>query len=120
MRASQFNSREKHEEGLKVFLPLPDGTLTEEFVIISGRDSRAFRKAQSQYRNQMISSKVDEKPFDEYVEGLKLTASSFKSWSLEEELTPEAAFSLLDNAPYLVDLFDNKIYDAKSFFDGKE
>ena len=120
MRASQFNSREKSEEGLKVFLPLPDGTITEEFVVISGRDSRAYRKAQSNYRNQMVVAKVDEKDFDEYAEGLKLTASAIKAWSLEEILTPEAAFAFLDNAPYLVDLIDGKLYDSKSFFVGKE
>lgn len=120
MRASQFNSRAKHEEGIKVLLPLPDGTITEEFVVLMGRDSRLFRKAQADYRNRMAMAKVDEKEFDEYAEGLKLTASAIKSWSLEEPLTPESAYTLLDNAPYLLDLFDGKLYSDKSFFVEKE
>lgn len=120
MKASQFNSREKHEEGIKVFLPLPNGTITEEFVVLMGRDSRLFRKAQADYRNRMAMAKVDEKDFDEYAEGLKLTASAIKSWSLEEALTSESAYAFLDNAPYLLDLLDSKLYSDKSFFVEKE
>lgn len=120
MRASQFNSRAKHEEGIKVLLPLPDGTITEEFVVLMGRDSRVFRKAQADYRNRMVLAKVDEMEFDEYAEGLKLTAFAIKSWSLEEALTQESAYALLDNAPYLLDLLDSKLYSDKSFFAVKE
>ena len=120
MRASQFNSRIKHEEGLKVFLPLPDGTVSEEFVILTGRDSRSFRKAQTDFRNRMVEAKADDKEFDTYAEGLKLTASAIKSWSLEDALTLESAVALLDGAPYILDLLDSKLYDSKSFFVGPE
>jgi len=120
MRASQFNSRDKHEEGIKVLLPLPDGTETEEFVVLCGRDSRVFRKEQSDHRTRMIQAKVDEKEFDEVAEGVKLTASAIKSWSLEDPLTPEAAIKFLEDAPYIMELLDQKLYNAKSFFAGKE
>lgn len=120
MRASQFNTRSKHDEGIKVLLPLPDGTVSEDFVILTGRDSRNFRKAQTDYRTRMIAAKVDEKEFDEYAEGLKLTASAIKSWSLEDELTIDNAVAFLDGAPYILDILDAKLFDAKSFFVGPE
>jgi len=120
MRASQFNSREVHETGVKVFLPLPDGTPTEEFVILCGRDSRSFRKAQTDYRERMVAAAADGKDFDTFIEGARLTASAVKSWSLEDPCTPQSVATLLENAPYLVDLLDTKMYDSKSFFVGKE
>lgn len=120
MRASQFYTREKHEEGVKVFLTLPDGTETTEFVVIQGSHSKAFRKAQSAYRTKMVEASAEGKEFDSLVEGAKLTASTIKSWSLEDELTEDSALKLLEEAPYLVDLLDSKIFGAKSFFGGTE
>lgn len=120
MKASQFHSRVKHEEGITVPLLLPDGTVTEESVVLMGRDSRVFRKAQADYRDRMMSARSEEKPFDSHVEGVKLTASAIKSWTLEEALTVESAVDLLNNAPYLLDKLDEVLYDAKRFFVGKE
>ena len=120
MRASQFFSRQKHEEGIQVPLPLPDGSESGEFVVLMGRDSRIFRKAQSDYRNRMMIAKVDQKEFDEYTEGIKLTASAIKSWTLEDELSQEAAVEMLTNAPYILDALDSALYDNKRFFVGKE
>ena len=120
MRASQFHTKAKHDEGTKVLLDLPDGTPTEEFVVLRGRDSEAFRKAQAAYRDRMVAAKSEEKPFDSHKEGILLTVSAIKSWSLEEPLTEAAACELLTNAPYLLDKMDAALYDNKRFFDGKE
>lgn len=120
MRASQFHSRKKHEEGIKVLLPLPDGSETEEFVVLQGRDSASYRKAQAEYRDRMFKARVEEKEFDSLAEGRKLTALAIKSWSLEEPLTQEAAIELLTEAPYLLDKFDEVMQDTKRFFVGKE
>lgn len=120
MRASQFFSRQKHEEGIKVFLPLPDGSETTEFVILQGRDAASFRKAQAEYRDRMFKARVEEKEFDSLVEGRKLTASAIKGWSFEEPLTQEAAVELLTEAPYLLDKFDEVMQDTKRFFAAKE
>lgn len=122
MRASQFFSRQKHEEGIKVLLPLPNGTDTTEFVILQGRDSAAFRKAQAAYRDRKFAAAVGEKKesFDSELEGIKLTASAIKSWSLEEPFTQEAAVELLSNAPYLLDKLDEAMVDNSRFFPVEE
>ena len=116
MRASEFHTKEKHEEGTKVFLVAPDGTKTEEFVVVRGKDSAAFRRAQAEYRDKQVAAAVDKTPFDTLLEGYKLTASTIKAWSLEDPLTEASALELLSNAPYLVDAIDAAIFDTKRFF----
>lgn len=116
MRAADFHSKSKHEEGTKVLLKKPDGTLTEEFVVLLGRDSEAFRRAQAKYRDNSVQAQADDKTFDSYVEGVKLTASAIKSWSLEDDCNEKNATELLLNAPYILDQLDAALYDSKRFF----
>lgn len=116
MRASDFYSKSKHEEGTKVLLKQPDGTPTEEFVVLVGRDSEAFRRAQAKYRDLSVQAQADDKPFDAYVEGVRLTASAIKAWSLEDELNEKSAMDFLLNAPYITDQLDAALYDSKRFF----
>ena len=116
MRASEFHTKEKHEEGTKVFLPAPDGTLTEEFVVVRGKDSSAFRRAQADFRERQVMASVEKTPFDGFVEQAKLTASAIKEWSLEDPLTEASALDFLLNAPYLIDKIDAALFDNKRFF----
>lgn len=120
MRASDFHTKAKHDQGTKVVLDAPDGTKTEEFVLLLGRDSEAFRKAQARYRDRMISAKSEGVEFDSHKEGIRLTASAVKGWSLDEVCTEDAVCDLLTNAPYILDSLDAELYDNKRFFTGQE
>ena len=87
-----------------------------EFVVLVGRDSEAFRRAQAKYRDLSVQAQADEKPFDAYVEGVRLTAYAIKAWSLEDELNEKSAMDFLLNAPYVADQLDAALYDSKRFF----
>lgn len=116
MRATDFYSKSAHEEGTKVFLKSKTGVVTEEYVVLLGRDSEAFRRAQAKYRDNSVQAQADEKTFDGYVEGVRLTASAIKAWSLEDELNEKSAMDFLLNAPYIADQLDAALYDNKRFF----
>lgn len=120
MRATDFHTKEKHNKGTKVLLDAPDGTKTEEFLVLLGRDSEAFRKGQAKYRDRMISAKSEGVEFDSHKEGIELTASAVVGWSFEEPCTKEAVCDLLTNAPYILDKLDAELYDNKRFFTGQE
>lgn len=117
---SDFFTRTKANEGVKMPLSLPDGTPTDEYLIIRGVDSDVYRKANDKRMRRAIEiSKIEDD--EEREAALKeLTTETLVSlvagWSFEEECTPEAVRELLYEAPHIADAIDVFAVDRKRFF----
>ena len=117
---SDFHSRKKANEGKKLFLETPDGTVTEHFFVILNCDSDALAKAHAKAREDAVENKMSANPDPDFVpkQRMKLIASAVKEWSFEDELTPESVIAFLTECPHIADEVDRLIYDRKAFFGG--
>ncbi|MBL0320194.1 MAG: hypothetical protein IPP74_13040 [Alphaproteobacteria bacterium] len=100
MRVYKFFSRQKHEEGIKVFLPFQTAPTRQNLSFL--RVATPQLSARLRLLTATASLRrllVKRRNLDSELEGIKLTASAIKSWSLEEPFTQEAAVELLSNAP---------------------
>lgn len=120
MNLSDFYTRKKAGEGEKLPLRLPDGTPTDEWLLIRGIDSDEVRLASDRYRravllNAAIEDEVERerKNRDELY---RLQASHIAGWSFSEEMTEEALIELLREAPYIGDEADRLASDRTRFF----
>jgi hypothetical protein len=125
---SAFHSRSKANEGVKHFLAFPDGTLSDEFVVIRGMDSDAFRTAQDssnfdlmiQIRKEQEALIADPKsqPSKEFraLNKLKLISALVSDWSFEKECSQENVQEFLKESPHICDAVDRLASDRKRFF----
>ncbi|AHF77901.1 Phage protein [Sodalis praecaptivus] len=125
MKLSDFATRGAANEGKKLFLTLPDGTPTQEYLLVRGIDSDEFRAAKTEASRavfdltpQQLKDKAFTKEFDEENE-FKQFQALIIDWSLEEELTPENLKLLLTESPYLKDRINNFAANRAEFFKKK-
>lgn len=123
-----FYSRAKANEGEKLPLSLPDGTPTQEFIIVRGVDSDEFLAAeqkgnynllmQMQRERQQQEIDKDFKPDQEFRKENKiaLIASLVAGWSFDMECTDENVRQLFREAPSLMAEVDRLAADRKRFF----
>lgn len=123
-----FHSRSKANEGAKQFLSFPDGTLSDEFVVIRGMDSDAFRTAQDASNFDLMIQINKEKELRLAGKGegldkafraenkLKLIASLVADWSFDSECNEENVVEFLREAPHICDSIDRFASDRKRFF----
>ena len=117
---SDFHSRKKANEGKKVYLQTPDGTVTEHYLVIVNCDSDALAKAHAEARTAAVEHKMSGATDSEFTQKqrMKLIASAVIGWSFEDELTKESVTAFLTECPHIADEVDNLIYDRKAFFGG--
>lgn len=105
MKLSAFHTRDLANQGKKVPLYLPDGTKTEEYIVVRSRWSDQVQQA-----NRLAAEKIKkfhlENPnddLDQAIEDAKqdVLVASIAGWSCEDEFTPEAVKELLIAAPQL-------------------
>lgn len=120
MNPSDFYTRDKANEGEKFFLPLPDGTLTEHYLIVRHIDSDSFRDTKSRImRNAALSSKpVTDAEKAERAKSihLDLLVAMIAGWSFETEFNEAVIREFLINCPSIADKIDGFGSDKANFF----
>lgn len=133
-KLSDYFTREKANEGLRLPLRTPEGVDEGDWVHIQGIDSDAFREARvEQSRRLMAIAQIGEeaKTPEERERcaairkdaardnDLRVTASLITAWSFEEPPTEEAKMTLLREAPYIQQQIDGVAFNRSSFFGRK-
>lgn len=120
MKPSDFFTRNKANEGERMPLSLPDGTPTDEWLLIRGIDSDEFRAAMDEHRRSVLANAAIEDEAERAEKnrqaGLKLHCALVADWSFEAEFSPEAVEELFREAPHLAIEADNFASNRKRFF----
>lgn len=120
MKPSDFFTRAKANEGERMPLSLPDGTPTDEWLLIRGVDSDQFRVALDDFRRELlaIASLKDETEKAEKNEQarLKLNAALVIGWSFDAEFSEAALLEFLRESPYIAAEVDRFASDRRRFF----
>lgn len=120
MKLSAFHTRDLANEGKKVPLYLPDGTKTEEYIVVRSRWSDQVQEA-----NRVAAEKIKqfhlENPDDDLGDAIEngkqdVLVASVAGWSCEDEFTPEAVRELLIAAPQLASEIDKIGANDTRFF----
>ncbi len=125
MKLSDFATRTEANEGKKLYLLLPDGTPTEEYLLVRGVDSDEFRAAKTaasravfELTQEQLKDKAFVHKFDEENE-FKQFQAMIVGWSFDEEFTPENLKTLLTESPYIKDRVNNFSANRAEFFKKK-
>lgn len=124
MGMEAFYTRDKANEGRKLTLYAPDGSPTDEWLMVRHAWSEAFQDAEDaglrESREAVMA--LGESPDPAAMKAIerrtrvKMLASLVAGWSFEAECTPEAVAEFLHRAPQIADKIDEFAGDAKSFF----
>jgi len=121
MNAKRFYSKEAANAGKRVALTEPNGKPTDEWILVAGQDSDAYRKSELAYRKKIADAVATGEEMPDSGEALlDRTVACVLGWSLEDELTPESVKDLLNNAPYIRDLLEGVIFSRERFFGAGE
>lgn len=115
-----FFTRQRANQGRRVYIPGPDGKPTAEWLHLLHTDSDAFRQGVSATLQKMakvaeIRDPDQRKAAQEDLQ-YEAIAELITGWSFDEECTREAKIELLREAPYLKDFIDRKTADGSLFF----
>ena len=120
MKPSDFFTRAKANEGERMPLSLPDGTPTDEWLLIRGVDSDQFRAALDEFHRELlaVSSLKDaaEKAEKTDAARLKLNSALVIGWSFEEQFSPSSLREFLHEAPHITAEVDRFAGDRRRFF----
>lgn len=115
-----FNVKAKSDEGVKVPLSLPDGTETDEYLVVRGTDSKAFVAAQTKHQRatlKLAKDKEKDTVGNRKVLARKLVASLVAGWSFEDmECNEENVIKFFETAPQIQDEVDKFAIDRSNFF----
>jgi len=102
---SDFFTRDKANDGIRLPLYKPDGTATEHWLMVRGVDSDAFREAEtdSKRRAMQISQIKDEGECNRAVmeEELRMVAALVIDWSFPAPCTRKEVIEFLRKAPQI-------------------
>lgn len=114
----EFYTRQKANEGVKLPLVFPDGSPSEEWVIIRHIQSDAFRETlEEDSRRKLIAMTAeDDEKLEEPITHIDLLVSLISDWSFESKLTDANKKQLLTEAPQIADYIDKFATDKKRFF----
>jgi len=120
MKPSDFHTRAKANEGERMPLALPDGTPTDEWLLIRGVDSDQFRAALDDYRRDALTIAATkdqaEKAEKSEQSRLRLNAALVIGWSLDADFTEAALLEFLRESPYITAEVDRFASDRRRFF----
>lgn len=115
-----YKTAKRAQNAVQMFLTLPDGTKTTDYLLVVGTESSEFRSAKyAQEQRAFEISKMEsmEQRMDAVEDArINVLASCVKGWSFDVPFTPEAAKDLLKGAPYLTDAVDVFISRRAHFF----
>lgn len=120
MKPSDFFTRSKANEGERMPLSLPDGTPTDEWLLIRGIDSDEFRAALDEHRRAVLANAAIEDEAERAEKnrqaGLKLHCALVMDWSFDAELTQDALQEFFTEAPHIAIEVDSFASNRKRFF----
>lgn len=115
-----YFTREKSSKGERIFLQLPDGTPTADWLTLVGTESENFRTAQAMSARKAVDiAKIELE--EDRVRAIddarvRVLAACVVGWSFDLEFTPANVYQLLRNAAYLADMVDRTIGNRAIFF----
>lgn len=116
-----FFTRQRANEGARLDLTLPDGTPTEDFIMIRGVDSDAYRDALQAMNKRVLELSKDPNVRDK-ARGVfadetdKLVGSLIISWSFEDPVNDETIAKLFKEAPQIRNSIDALATKRSLFF----
>jgi len=120
MKPSDFFTRSEANDGKRMPLSLPDGTPTDEWLLIRGVDSDEFRAALDEHRRAVVENAAIDDAADRAeanrVSALKLHCALVAGWSFDAELTQKALQELFTEAPHLAAEADSFASSRQRFF----
>lgn len=106
----KFFTKEQADKGVKIELTYPDGSKSDEWLMMRGTDSSAFKLANHQVRIELIDLMEEENKeivFTRTQEAnIKLLSSLVADWSFDMELTEKNVINFLTQAPQIADKID--------------
>lgn len=117
-----FNVVKMSNDGVKLFLHLPDGTKTDEFLVVRGADSKIFRNHQARANREKVklAKKQGQDPAQlarQHADiDRRLVATLISDWSFEAECTEENVAKFLADAPQVQTQIDIFAGDRTNFF----
>jgi len=100
-----FNVVKKSTEGVEMPLTLPDGTATEEHLVVRGADSTKFQGAKAKANRELLTALKKSKDDPEKRQALqdsstrKILASLVVGWSFDEECNEVNVLKFFADAP---------------------
>ncbi|MCF6435209.1 hypothetical protein [Pseudoalteromonas sp. MMG022] len=115
-----FFTREKANEGIKIPLTLPDGSVSDHYIVVRGIDSDAFRDAETlAKRNAMAFAAIEDEAERAAAfadERLGLIAALVADWSFDEPCELETVKKFLHQAPQICEQVDKVAAKRALFF----
>ena len=116
---SLFSTRTPANTPVKMVLRDPlTGEATDQFLMVYGADSDAFRDTRAQQQRDLLMLKGESKEVQMKAAAdtkLVLFVALVASWSFEEALTPEAVRAFLTECPQIADELDLFISKRANF-----
>lgn len=114
-----FFIADQQEEGIKVPLYKPDGSLSDHHFIIHGHFSKAFQRAKrdifANAAKDFKKLKGEEREQALELRRLRLVASLVKSWSFPQECTEENKVAFFRKAPQIAEMVDQTAGEESLF-----
>lgn len=123
-----FKTREASNAGIRVYLKLPTGQVTDQWMQVLGFDSDAFQEAVDEGRRRRLDEQakaaggVPGSLADSALkaahreDGIRLTAAAVSAWSFDTPCTPENVDAFLHDAPHIVEQIDAVVFNRAAFF----
>lgn len=115
-----YMTAQRAQDAVQMFLTLPDGTKTTDFLLVVGTESSEFRTAKyvQEQRALEIARKdtIEERMAAVEDARISVLAACIKGWSFDVPFSGAAAKELLAGAPYLADTVDTFISRRANFF----
>lgn len=115
-----YKTAQRAQDAVKMYLVLPDGTRTDDYLMLVGTESSEFRGAKyvQEQRALEIARKdtIEERMAAVEDARISVLAACIKGWSFDVPFSGAAAKELLAGAPYLADTVDTFISRRANFF----
>ena len=117
-----FNVAKLSNEGVKLALTLPDGTATDEFLIVCGADSKAFRNLMARVNRDKLKilnqTKEDQAEVARLIADIdrELVASLITDWSFTEPCDKANVCKFLADSPQIQAQVDAFAGNRANFF----
>ena len=121
-----FDVLTKSTEGVKLPLFLPDGTATDEYLLVLGSDCKRFKKALSKFQNdrvqlanQLKKDKISKQRYDSALEENEsiLIASLVVGWSFPEDCNENNVVMFFESSPQVQESVNVFAGERTNFFE---
>mgnify|MGYP001084895597 CR=1 FL=1 len=116
----EFFTRSIANEGVKLPLSYPDGSLSDHWIRVRGIDSDDFRKVEAVSKRKAValSNLDDEAEREQAIKEIELEciAALVAEWSFDEECNHENIIKLLTEAPQVANAINIFAARRKDFF----